>query len=84
MNVLIPIPIEDVRGIEICCANCGMGLLFGNPVASAVQSECVACGMDISKGILAAKQFFEFELTALNFKGVVRIRTGQRESTEEK
>jgi ribosomal protein S27E len=75
----------QVQGIEVRCGNCGMGLFFSAPVASAVKTECVGCGANLATGILAAKQYFEFEKSATAFRtaqalsGAVSLRI----STEE-
>jgi rubrerythrin len=67
-NVLL----QDVKGIEIRCTKCGAGVAFTNKPASPALT-CPACNADISTGILAAQQYFEFAKTAVAF-GVVRLR----------
>jgi hypothetical protein len=61
--------IQDVKGVEIQCGNCGLGLRFSNPLSSHFKTECAACGHDLATGILAAQQWFAFEKSASTFSG---------------
>jgi hypothetical protein len=80
------VSIVQVKGIEVRCGNCGMGLSFSHPISQNVKTECVTCGHDIATGILAAKRFFEFEQSALSFVGqdnLLNLRIGEIEEEHE-